>query len=445
MNFGTWAVVATIRAPQFMVDKFICHYIKMNASEIHIFLDDPEFAEYDKSLISDSRVNIYVCNEEVWRSRKNKYPLLIQGRPDNVEGRQFSNYLAIQESSNVDWILNVDVDELLISNYPISTILQEIPPNVFMVAARTLEAVYEDFPKIEDIFSAKFFKNTYKKNIDFVNKEFDKELVTDEHGFWGHRHGKGFFRRLEKIKKLSCHYPTPLNISLLPKFQHKDIELLHFECMTFDLFHEKRVRRITGDSLTTRISKNNRLRLEYFKKIYENLGVDGTKELYAQMNIFSGTRLKEARNIEFLVEKDIVYPPSKKYSHQEIVSYHKTKIMMDASTGLAKAVADSDFEDKKYYSIFVNYEITKSGYAYLYFIEADKKIYIYPGEKGELVAYSGDEAYFFNYKKTKDYFSLMLNTPTGENKILTVKPDGNLGFWANELKAWEKLNFKSED
>lgn len=439
MNSGSWAVVATIRAPQEMIDKFICHYRNMNASEIHIFLDDPNFINYDKSLLSDSRVNVYICDKELWKTRESKYPLLVSGRPDNVEGRQFSNFLAIQDSSKVDWILNVDVDEFLISNYPISSILRETPDNIFMVGARTLEAVYEDFPKLDDIFSTKLFKNTYKKNADFVAEEFNENLVVNEHGFWGHRLGKGFFRRLEKIKKLSCHYPTPLNSSLLPKFQHKDIELLHFECMTFELFHEKRIRRITGESLTTRISVNNRRRLEYFKKIYEDFGVEGTKDLYSQMNLFSGARLDKAKKSGFLVEKEIIYPPSKKYLHQAISSFHKTKIVVNINTSLVEAVSDDVLKNGEYYPVYIEYELPKNGYAYLYCILNERKIYIHLGEKNELVLYSEHIAYFLKYKKIQDYFALTIDMSDGEDKFLSVKPDGDVKIIANELKSWEKI------
>ncbi|BBL34222.1 hypothetical protein Nstercoris_00453 [Nitrosomonas stercoris] len=441
MNAGTWAVVSTVRAPQFMVDFFINHYRNQHANEIHVFLDDPDCADFDCSLLNDSRVNIYICDEKFWNSRESKYPLMIKGRPENVEGRQFSNYLKVQEDSTVDWILNVDVDEILISKYLVAAILREIPENIFMIGARTLEAVYQDFPRLEDIFSTKLFKNTYTKNVEFVNKEFSRNLNANANGFWGHRHGKGFFRRTEAIRKLSCHYPTPLNNSLLPKFQHKDIELLHFECMTFELFHEKRLRRITGQSLTTRISANNKTRLEYFKEVYEKYGLEGSKKLYKEMNIFSGNRLDLAINSNFLVSKDINYRLNEDYKHNGIFSYHNSIIIMNFEKRLAEAKNVSALEVNDC-PVFVDYELPQTGYAYLYCILNKKKYFIHPGQKGELVLYENNNAYFYKYVKNKEFFSLFFINALEQEKFLSIKPKGEVGFWANVCKAWEKLTFK---
>lgn len=439
---GTWAVVATVRAPRVMVDKFISHYRNLNATEIHIFFDDPNVVDFDSIHLSDSRVNVYICDEKLWSQRQGAYPLLIDGRPNNVEGRQFSNYLSIQKTSEMSWILNVDVDEFLLSNQPLGIVLKNVPANIFMLGARTLEAVYQSYPDLNSMYSVKYFKNTYTKNAEFVKGEFDAELIANEHGFWGHRHGKGFFRREEKIKKLSCHYPTPLNQNLLQKFQHKDIELLHYECMTFELFNEKRVRRIEGSSLTTRISANNRARLEYFKRIYERLGIEGARDLYARMNIFSGARLDKAKKYKFLVEKVVDYAPSTtKVKDLKVSSHHDTTLACNFDKCIVQAIENKFVDNINYCEVYIEHELPKSGVAYLYVIKNSERWYIYPGEKGELVLGSRDVAYFFKYKFIKNQCTLSLTDDDGREKFLTTKRDGSVGFYASDVKAWEQFTF----
>lgn len=436
MSKGTWAVVSTIRAPEFMVNFFINHYRNLNADEIHIFMDDPNNADVDEALLEDPRVNIYVCDDVFWKKRESKYPLMIEGRPDNVEGRQFSNYLAIQETSSVEWILNVDADEILISDFSISEILKNTPRNVFMLGARTLEAVYQDFPLLEDIYDACFFKNTYTKHSAFVEDNFSKELNANEHGFWAHRHGKGFFRRQDKIKKLSCHYPLPLNDSLLSKFQHKDLELLHFECMTFELFHEKRLNRITKKFNTTRISKVDRERLDFFKKVYEEYGASGTKKLYKEMNIFSGDRLEKALSVGFLVQKNISSPALRDCAEQVLFSYHKTLLVVNNVTGLVEAKSENNITDTDVL-VYVESELPSSGKAYLYCVMDEVKQYIFPGERGELVLYGYTSAFFYNYKKMGNKLSIAIADTKGGEKFLSVKPNGSVGFYAAICKEWE--------
>ena len=63
-----WSVVATIRAPQWMVGQFVQHYVKAGAKEILLFFDDPDVTKFkphdrirphpaDSSLRANYRVN----------------------------------------------------------------------------------------------------------------------------------------------------------------------------------------------------------------------------------------------------------------------------------------------------------------------------------------------------------------------------------------------------
>lgn len=394
---SSWAVVATVRAPKSIVDGFISHYLRTDADEIHIFFDDPDVAKCDPSFLENPRLTITACTDSLWRERKSRYPLLISGRPDNVEGRQFSNYLAIQENSGCDWILNIDVDELLISTRSVSDILSEIPSNVFSVGIKPLEAAYSDFPVENNIFDTNLFKQPYNASPQFVADEFRKELLANAYGFWGHRRGKGFFRRSETIMTLSCHFPKPLNPRLHHRLYHPELELLHFECMTYELFHEKRARRISGKSLTTRIHRTTKARLSHFKSIAESGGRPATRELFAHMNIFSGKRLERALEVGFLVIRDRYNPPPFIPTEFVIGSDNGGILRLDTDQGLISfKPALSSHADSN--AVLIRLEPEESGFAYLTVSGNSETLFVTPDDKGNLVPHCTDQPHFFKYE-----------------------------------------------
>lgn len=421
---NTWAVVATVRAPSEMVNVFIAHYLRLGANEIHVFFDDPELTKHDTNLSEDPRLRISVCDDEFWRASDAIYPLMIAGRPDNVEGRQFSNYLRVQRESNCDWILNVDVDELLIACRNVSDILSDSPPNVFMIGARPLEAVYTTPPNLQDLFDTTYFKQPYQGYPKFVEAEFRPELLPNKYGFWGHRRGKGFFRRAETIKTLSCHFPEPLNPALHHRLFHPELELLHFECMTFDLFHEKRIRRITGDSLTTRIHRVTKARLKHFKREFDRGGEKATRELYEHMNVFSGARLARAIKAGFLVERSRFGSPEPKRADFQLRSDRRDAWFVNAVKGIAVAgESDIKVSPSEQQAIRLRIETTKTGYAYLYQLVHGRPYFLIPDGRGNLVVNPG-YAFFIPYKIRGQKLVLSVPNSTLPDEALTLQTDG---------------------
>lgn len=418
----TWAVVATVRAPKEMVDVFISHYLSLGADEVHIFFDDPEIAEYDVQLSQDPKLKITICGTDFWAGKNATYPLLIDGRPINVEGRQFSNYLQVQHESTCDWILNVDVDELLISARDIPVILDEFPANVFIVAAKPLEAVYTAAPTLENLFDTTYFKQPYEGFPKFVRKQFTPDLLPNKHGYWGHRRGKGFFRRAEQIMTLSCHFPKPLNSTLHHRLFHPELEILHFECMTFDLFHEKRLRRITGDSLTTRIHRVTRARLRHFKRTFELGGVQATRELYEHMNVFNSSRLERAIEAGFVVQRSRLRAYKPKNADFQIRSQSGNSWVVDAVKGVVvEADSESGTPAVDQNIVRLRLESADSGHAYLYHRSQDAPTFIIPDEQGKFVSGDKNYAYLIEYKFDRQQLRLRFPNTKLPEKELTIR------------------------
>ena len=64
-----WAVVSTMDEPAPLVAAFAAHYLSIGASEVHIFLDQPD-PEAEALLAGLPRVYLTVCDAAYWKVNK---------------------------------------------------------------------------------------------------------------------------------------------------------------------------------------------------------------------------------------------------------------------------------------------------------------------------------------------------------------------------------------
>lgn len=297
---GSWSVVSTVRAPKHQVDTFINHYLNLGADKVYICFDDVGFSDFDRELFGD-RVVASVCDEQYWSSVQRISPYSgLKGRPDTIEIRQHINMLAARARTSSEWLLHVDVDEIVYARKPVSEVLAEFPEKVFSVVLRTLEAVYDRVPDDGEDFKTHYFRK-FTRNDSVLSKFFDDELKgVSWGGYWGVTIGKTFVRKSPKIKRMSVHRPVPLDANLYENMETDYLEMLHFEGQSYPAFKEKSLLRIQKDVaklMNVRFKKRLRLIKEYFDKS----GDDGLLDVYKKFYVLSGDALKDAMSLGFVV------------------------------------------------------------------------------------------------------------------------------------------------
>lgn len=401
-SLGSWCVVSTIRAPSYMTNFFIRHYLAIGCNELHIFFDDPDFCEIDEELRLHERVSVYICDDDYWSGQRTEYPRESAVRAKNIEGRQYANYMKVQRETSCAWLLNIDVDEIVFPRVRVNELLESVPGNIFLLALKPFEAVYEELPVGESTFNTKYFKSLIYPHKNVIEAIYREALLPHKYGFWGHNRGKGFFRTAEPLRYLSCHFPKPVNRNLVENIYTRDIDLLHFESMTFDLFLEKRVRRLTKKTYAKGISHLTKQRLAAFDTVYQKEGEVGALRMYCEMNVFGAERMKMALDDGFVVVRDVesLAGMQKQLGGELLLTKRGRPVIYDLVSGFARESVEGD--EFSVVPLKLYREPGSSGRGYLASKVRAGYRYFFPDEKGRLVAYAGGECHLFDVREAAE-------------------------------------------
>ena len=291
-----WSVVATVRARNEYVDWFIRHYLEHGAYQIILFFDDSNVSFSRET----TRVVGVICDEQYWKS-------IGKIRPNEVENRQLANLDYAISLTQTEWLLHVDVDELVTSTIEIGEILGQQSEDVFSIVAPPMEAVYESSPSAANAFETRWFKRPLREDEDWsILSILYGELSTlTMRGLFGHVVGKAFIRARYQIKTPSLHLPKPCDPNLRSAVVAPCVELLHFDSLTFADWKEKWMRRFNGEVLAIKMSERRRRQMEMIGRTYERAGDAGLVEFYKKMYVLDPDKLATARSAGFLVERNL--------------------------------------------------------------------------------------------------------------------------------------------
>lgn len=127
-----WGIVSTILAPAQDILSFVAYHLEAGAHRLYIYLDaeNPEsFAQLD----AHPKVRVTLCDADYWKKRK-------RARPETHQVRQTANAThAYNRKPEVDWLIHMDADEFLVSEYPVAGILADAPADLLATRIRPME------------------------------------------------------------------------------------------------------------------------------------------------------------------------------------------------------------------------------------------------------------------------------------------------------------------
>lgn len=127
-----WGVVATIRASEAEILRFVAYHLDLGAHRVFIYLDAP-YPGAMAPLKGHPGVRVTLCDDDYWRRRG-------LDRPEQHQVRQARNAGdAYRRAGDLDWLTHIDVDEFLLPRRPVHEILGALPASIRLARMRPLE------------------------------------------------------------------------------------------------------------------------------------------------------------------------------------------------------------------------------------------------------------------------------------------------------------------
>jgi len=432
---NTWSIVTTVKAPDEIIHKFITHYLDLGADHLYIYLDDPDSQKIHKT-IENKKVKFILCDNNFWRERKHYDALEYEAgvRPDYVEFRQYHNLLQTAEECASDWLLNIDIDELLYSINDIGITLARIPDNVFSALVRPVEAIYKNTAprKPKDIFNTIYFKSRKKVDYAFWDTIYADKNIKHKSGFFGHVTGKSFIRTSIEITRPSCHLPFPSDKSYALGYIIESMFILHFEAMTLPLFIKKMMNRVGKVYNTPFLEKTIKERTKYLTDKYQEKGEKFLKNAYKDMNIFDDDRLSTCMLRGYVININDL-----KYNRNKLLNRHGDVLVYSYKEKTVRAI-DNQYNCNENYSPIYMVKDHLETECYLGYInKRGDSCYIQVQSNANLTQTDNHSAEIFSIEKDENgLFSIKLKEKT---KYLSSNKRGDTKFIRDEIKAWEKF------
>lgn len=294
MKIPTWDVVATIKAPQSMVARFVAKYRALGARRIWIYYDSPDFAF---TLLGDDLEQI-VCDRSYWT----------EGRPFVVEVRQSLNATRSLSLTKADWLLHCDVDEHLFCAGTVAEELAQVPATALGAKLAPVEAIYLEAPQSEEeVFSTPYFKTLaapLRLRRTFWGDQYGTLADLTNAGFWAHTMGKTFTRVASKdeIERVPIHDYGQFGVEAARSVDLSGVCLCHYDCLSLDQWMQKHLDRAEGKVVATRLGAKRQRIAEMIQQVNDSEGTQGARRLHSNMFALASDRMREALELGVVID-----------------------------------------------------------------------------------------------------------------------------------------------
>ena len=218
-----WGLVSTIKAPARDILRFAAYHLNAGAHRLYIYLDEHN-ADAFNPLKSHPKCRVTTCDDAYWTKHGNC--------PQKHQARQSVNAThAYQRRAEVDWLIHIDVDEFLVSEQGVDTVLAQIPPDMPGARIRPMEALSGDTSAFK-----KFIPNGPDRTR-IVRDIYPTYGGYIKGGFLSHLAGKLFLRKGLDNTRLQIHNAFQ-GETAIPAIDHlQGIDLAHAHAKTWEDWH----------------------------------------------------------------------------------------------------------------------------------------------------------------------------------------------------------------
>lgn len=275
-----WGIVATVAEPAPLIMAFVAHHLALGASEIHIYLDNPDDPVGDL-LAWLTPVHVTRCDRDYWID-------LMQWRPKQTVNRQSANATHARKACGVAYLLHCDADEFLRPKSQVAAQLAEMPEDRKWMKVFNLERAF-----VLGVPQVSLFDGVFK--VHYQQRE-GTPLRTSEmtpFGFTGHAAGKPFVRTKHALN-IGIHVPRFGHIKsrrVPPHHPADQIELVHFDGMTPLHWAAKFVRQAAFNP--EQLVRSTPHRIAQCQRIFASLDdPDALRALYDEVNGYASAEVE---------------------------------------------------------------------------------------------------------------------------------------------------------
>lgn len=312
---ASFSVFVLMKETAAVMMRFAEYYHRIGAARILLYNDGPLEAELraalDMARLEACGVTLIACDADFWAAAPGGV------RPADIQDRQRVIYLQAQKLCTSDWALVCDADEFVIDRIPVGDFLARLPGTVTSVAIDPAEAVWGPGEDIDRAFGSTWFRRP-----DIAASRFEKRWqlrslwlygplgILFRSGILSHAVGKQFLRVDARFDVIDLHFSMRDGVTQTVRARDIDpdlaqVELAHFDAISYERWHEKSRRRVTGDTRTAmmRRSGRRRLQLRIFKACYR-LGPWATRWFYRRLYTLTPrqARLLQRRDLAFRMD-----------------------------------------------------------------------------------------------------------------------------------------------
>lgn len=210
-----WGICTTLRAPEDAVRGFIEHHLALGPARIWLHFDDPDDPAAAVAA-AYPRVTAIRCGAGYWQK-------LVGRRPPTHQLRQMRNVGRVWAKTDLDFVLHIDVDELLLADRPVADCLADLDPERAILRVEPWEALHD--PALPPgPFAARHFRRALAPGSAALGP-FAAVLPT---GMLSHTAGKCFFRTGVPGMVPNIHGARIAGERVPGGRFHPDLALLHF-------------------------------------------------------------------------------------------------------------------------------------------------------------------------------------------------------------------------
>ncbi|MCZ4354214.1 glycosyltransferase family 2 protein [Roseovarius aestuarii] len=230
MQAATWGIVMTVHEPAQLVLANVGWHLGTGASEIHVYLDDPDDSVAEQ-LEALGRVRIIRCGDAHWHRTAPS-----GRRPTTHRRRQGLNANHALKRCEVDWLIHLDADEFLVQKRPVGEEMAAVHALECELYFPVAERMYLPGPQ-DTIFDGVFRTCTRSQLRRSDGVENDRLIYGDhvdclDFGVLGHSAGKCAVPRDEGYR-LGIHWSfRGESRKRCDRFRSTSTHLVHFDGLT---------------------------------------------------------------------------------------------------------------------------------------------------------------------------------------------------------------------
>lgn len=272
-----WGVCATVKSSAREILEFAAYYLDLGAHRVWIYLD-AACPDAMHALKAHPKCRVLLCDTAYWRRQGGKPPVKHQVRQSRNATRSLSR------ASDVDWLLHVDVDEFLVCDQPIDTLLSDLGPDVITARVRPMEALAPRYDSCPTAF--KRFIPSGPDRQSLVEQIYPDYAHVLKGGFLSHVAGKVFVRTGKPDMTLRIHNAFQGDIMNPGEVMLNNCSLAHLHAIDwttwrakFDYRHTKGAYR-SGLAPAIPSNQNATTLHQFFEELLQRDGEQGLKTFF---------------------------------------------------------------------------------------------------------------------------------------------------------------------